>query len=60
MTLEQRLALIRIACRPNTDEVDAALRARLERAGLVSEVKGFGWYLTKKGVEGLGNDDGNG
>ena len=60
MTPEQRLALIRLACRPNTEQVDAAQVTRLERAGLVSDVQGFGWYLTAKGIEVLSNDYGNG
>ena len=53
-------ALIKIACRPNTDKVDVTTKRRLERAGLIREVKGSGWYLTRKGVEVLRNDDGNG
>ena len=58
MTPEQRTALIRIACRPNTEQVDAAQLARLERAGLVRDVQGFGWYLTKRGVELLAKRNG--
>lgn len=60
MTTEQDLALVRLACRPNTDAVDAASKRWLERAGLIREVKGFGWYLTNEGVEALSNEDGNG
>ncbi len=60
MTPEQRTALIRIWCHANTDTVGAAQLKRLERAGLIREVKGRGWYLTRKGMEVLRNEDGNG